>query len=75
MSTPIVIIETRAGQLDGLYSNTDIRFIIVDRDEADKATTTGPFTPTLEKQNLGEIAQELHIPASLFSAQPNSPYF
>ena len=75
MSTAIVIIETRYGQLEGLYSNTDIRFIIVDRDDQDKPTVTGPFNPTLEKQDLEKFAQELRIPSSLLSAQANTPYF
>ena len=75
MSTPIVIIEIRSGQLEALYSDTYIRFIIVDRDDRDKATATGPFSPTLEKQNLEQFAQELSIPAGLLSAQANTPYF
>jgi hypothetical protein len=75
MSTPIIIIQTRSGQLEALYSNTEIRFIVVDRDDQDKTTATGPFSPTLEKQDLQRFAQELCIPSSLLSAQPNSPYF
>jgi hypothetical protein len=75
MSTPIVIIETRSGQLEALYSNTDIRFIIVDRDDQDKPTSTGPFSPTLVKQDLDQIAQDLCIPSGLLSAQANTPYF
>jgi hypothetical protein len=75
MSSPIVIIETRCGQFEALYSNTEIRFIVVDRDDQDKATATGPFCPTLEKQDLRQFAQELCIPSNLLSAQPNSPYF
>ena len=75
MSTPIVIIETRDGQLEALYSDTDIRFIIVDRDDEDEPTATGPFSPTLEKQNLDQIALELCIPIGLLSMQANTPYF
>ncbi len=75
MSTPIVIIETRAGQLEALYSNTDIRFIVVDRDDQDKPTATGPFCSTLEIQKLDQMIQQFCIPAGLLSAQPNTPYF
>lgn len=75
MSTPIVIVETRAGQLEALYSNTDIRFIVVDRDDQDKATASGPFSPTEEKRDLDKFAKELCIPSGLIAAQPNSPYF
>jgi hypothetical protein len=75
MSTPIVIIETRAGQLEALYSNTDIRFIVVDRDDQGKPLAAGPFCPTLEKQDLDQIARELCIPTGLLSAQANTPYF
>jgi hypothetical protein len=75
MSTPIVIIETRSGQLEALYSNTDIRFIVVDRDEQDKSTASGPFSPTREKQDLCQIAQELCIPVGLLSIQADTPYF
>ncbi len=75
MSAPIVIIETRSGQLEAFYSNADIRFIIVDRDDQGNPTATGPFSPTLEKQDLQQFAQELCVPADLLTAQPNSPYF
>ena len=75
MSTPIVIIETRGGQLEALYSNTDIRFIVVDRDDDDKPTVTGPFCPTLEIQKLDQMVQQFCIPAGLLTAQANSPYF
>jgi hypothetical protein len=75
MSTPIVIIETRAGQLEALYGNTEIHFIVVDRDDQDNPTVTGPFNPTLEKQDLEKFAKELCVPSGLISAQPNSPYF
>ena len=75
MSTPIVIIETRSGQLEALYSNTEIRFIIVDHDDRGKTRRHRPLHPTLEIQKLYQIVMEFCIQAGLMTAQLNSPYF
>jgi len=57
MTKPTIIIEIRGGNLAALYSNADITFYLIDRDNEEKGdqTISGPFSPTLEKADLSKV--------------------
>jgi len=78
MSQPAIIIETRNGKLDLIYSNTDISFLVIERDTTapDATITCEHFKPTLVKADLGKLyPDEPEIVAALTkSSEPSSFY-
>jgi hypothetical protein len=78
MSQPIIILEIQGGNLDAVYSNADIRFILIDRDNAGtgQPTVTGPFSPTLVKADLAKVCHDdPGVMAALHDRPANTPYF
>lgn len=78
MAQPTIIIEIRGGNLEVLYSNTDVSFFLINRDNADAGgpLITGPFEPTLVKEDLGKVfPDDPEISPELLTQPPLTPYF
>jgi hypothetical protein len=76
--TPTIIIEIQNGSLEALYSNTDVNFYVIDRDNESSGgpTVSGPFTPTLVQADLRKtFPDDLRITGALQEASPPVPYF
>jgi hypothetical protein len=73
-----VIIEISGGNLYSVYSDSDISFFLIDRDNqaAGGPNITGPFSPTLVKEDLSRaIPDTPDISQELLKAAPLCPYF
>jgi hypothetical protein len=77
MSQPTIIIEIQNGKLDSVYSNADVRFILIDRDNATgQPTVTGPFSPTLVMTDLKKACpDDPGVMAALLAPPADTPYF
>jgi hypothetical protein len=78
MSQSTIIIEIQNGKLDSVYSNADIRFVLIDRDNAGtgQPTVTGPFSPTLVKADLSKACpDDPGVMAALLARPADTPYF
>ena len=78
MSQPTIIIEIQSGKLDAVYSNADIRFVLIDRDNAGtgQPTVTGPFIPTLVTTDLNKACpDDPGVMAALLARPADTPYF
>lgn len=78
MSQPTIIIEIQGGKLDAVYSNADIRFVLIDRDNAGtgQPTITGPFTSTLVMTDLSKAyLDDPGVTAALRTRPTEVPYF
>lgn len=77
MPQPTIIIEIQNGTLESVYSNADISFFLIDRDneEAGGPPITGPFGPTLVREDLTKALNEPGITPALLAQPPGPPYF
>lgn len=76
MGHPTIVIEFFEGNLEALYSNTEIFFVIVDRTEDECETTvSGPYAPTLETSKLATVIDGVTIPAARLSTPGKQPFF
>ena len=75
MPTPTIILEFLEGSFEALYSDTELRFIIVNRTEYPAYTEiSGPYAPTLEKYDLSSVVEGVRIPNRLFTSPDKGPY-
>jgi len=75
---PTIIIEIQGGNLEAVYSNTDLTVFVVDRDNAQAGdkTVIGPFTPTLVTPDLTRaLPNDPEITPALLATAPSTPYF
>ena len=78
MSQPIIIAEILGGVLQSLYSNSEVSLFVIDRDNAETGgpPITGPFCPTLVKEDLSKaFPDDPAITPELLRQPPHSPYF
>jgi len=78
MSQPTIIIEIQNGKFDAVYSDADIHFILIDRDNAGsgRPTVNGPFSPTLVKADLSKVcSDDPGVMAALLAKPADTPYF
>jgi hypothetical protein len=78
MSQPTLIIEIQNGKLDSVYSNADLRFILIDRDNAGSGqpTVIGPFSPTLITTDLNKaFPDDPGVLAALLARPTDTSYF
>ncbi len=76
MAKPTVVVELRGDVLDALYCNTELSFLIVNRDPVtNQPSISGPFGPTVHKEDLTRLFDDLKIPLEILETTPNQPYF
>ena len=76
---PTIIIEISGGTLEAVYSNTDtVRLFVIDRDEttSGESDMTGPFSPTLVKEDLIKaLPEDIKVTPELLTKEATDPYF
>jgi hypothetical protein len=76
MSRPTIVIELFENNLEALYSNAELSFVIVNRtDDPDETTISGPHAPTLETSDLTGVIDGVKIPHHLLAQHAEKPYF
>ena len=77
MPQPTIIIEIQNGKLESVYSNTDIRLFLIDRDnqEAGGPPVAGPYGPTLVQEDLAKAVNDPAVTPALLAQPPGPPYF
>lgn len=70
-----IVIHVR-GQVEAVYSDTNVRLFVIDLDEFDarKPSVDGPYLPTAVKTDLTQVYPgEPAIPAHVLQVQPEIP--
>lgn len=77
MAQPSLVIETINGKLDVIYSNTDISFLIINRDPAtaESTITYEHFKPTLVKADLSKLYPDESGIAAALTTNSDPPSF
>lgn len=76
MLHPIVIIELVDNKFEGLYSNSELSFIIVNRcDDEESFTISGPYKPTLEKADLTRVIDGVTTLSEILDQRAEKPFF